>query len=216
MRRGLLTAGLLLAALTSTAEVSAATVNVHFEGTLSQVGNPTFGDIFSGTTISGDFSYETRSSASPFLAVYVDALSSFSATISGVPVGPSATLVYSAPAGSITIANPSASGNDEFHLGIRASDGLTGTTLPLGQGDIIAFSLVLKDSDETVFDSADTPTSLALAPFEDATIELSNLLGNAIYTITALDGAIVPLPGAIWLFAAGLCGVFARGRVGTT
>lgn len=81
--------------------------------------------IFTGTTVNGSFTYVTRTAPSASLGVYFDALTAFSPTVHDVPVGSSDKMEYSATAATMTVVNGSASGNDEFRLNMRPSDGLS-------------------------------------------------------------------------------------------
>ena len=208
-----LVAGIMMAAFVPFTATHAAVVAVTFEGEIGLTGNPTFETIFAVTTISGVFTYETRATASPTLGLYFDALTGFSATIHNVPVGASDTLDYSASGAAMTVVNGSASGYDEFRLSMQPTrDGLTGSTLPLMQGDVIAINLLLEDHDQSVFTDANTPGELSLVNFEIATIDLSNSRGNAIFDLVALDSVVVPLPAALWLFLGAGAGLLARTR----
>lgn len=206
-------AGIIMAAFAPFAASHAAVIAVTFEGEISLTGNPTFETIFAGTTISGNFTYTTRSTTSSSLGLYFDALTSFSATVHDVPVGASDTLDYSASGAAMTVVNGSASGYDEFRLNMQPTrDGLTGSTLPLMQGDVLAINLLLEDHDQSVFTDANTPGELSLVNFETATIDLSNFGGNAIFNLVALDSVVVPLPAALWLFVGAGAGLLARTR----
>lgn len=218
MRKRVFAFTTLLGLLITTQNSGAAIISVEFMGTYDIAGSSSFVTIFQGTTIRGEFVYETASAGGSSIGVYTGALRGLSLRVEGIsPAGQDLveadadTLEFSAPAAIIQVTDNASSGDDVFNLVSRTANGFSGTGFKT-LSDISTFFISLEDEDMTVFSSGDLVGGLALSAFEEAFVDLSSSQGNAIFQISTLTSTLVPEPNTAWLLCTGLLGLLRLGR----
>lgn len=179
---------------------SASVATFGFGGEWAYVGGPS-GGVTVGDAFTGTFSYTLGQTGTPlgFLGTgtqYV--LDSFSLTTLGQTV--------SATGGYVNITNDSWPG-DRFDLSPRpAAGGIVKGSINGAPASDFLLSLVALNG--APFMDESLPTALNLAAFPDLKrVDVIFLPGNGAVVGQITDVHVVPLPGTVWLFMSGICGL---------